>query len=168
MSGPQGSDQGKRALGRPRGGHSAPLAGTVPSSLHAECTTGKPHGQLWYCLHLDSIFSLATPTVGSLGICHLLYRWSLSLFPPGFTPISLESSAEGVTPGVHHACVHHNIARSACVFGCLSICGHNTDDSILIWTILNFPSLPMAIVVTSFQKTESDPEVIQNLLLFML
>ena len=118
---------------------------TVPSLLRAECTTEKPHGQTWYCLHVDSIFSLASPPVGSLGICHLLYRWSLSLFLPGFTPNSLESSAEGVVPGVHHTCVHHNIAKSAHVFECLSICGRNTDNSTLIWTILNFPSLPMAI-----------------------
>ena len=88
VSGPQGSDQRKSDLGRPRGGHSAPLMATVPALLPAKCTTGEPHGQIQHYLHLDSIFSLAIPTVGSLGICQLLYRWSLSPFPPGFTPIS--------------------------------------------------------------------------------
>lgn len=59
---------------------------------------------LWEGLVVDSLLTLwarfphhsvlsapATPIFGSLGIFHLFYRRSVSLFPPGFTPVSLES-----------------------------------------------------------------------------
>lgn len=109
-----------------------------------------------------SIFSLATPTVGSSVFLFVNAQLIFST-PPVFTHLP-RVICRGATPGyITHLSITTSIGLRVCLD--VSICGHNTDDSTLIWRILNFPSSQWQSAVTSSQQTESDPEATQNLLL---
>lgn len=129
----------------PHNGQCAHLLRTISATLCAEVTTVKPHGNtLFICIPLSPYL----PHPLGISSHFFLALENVYHYPSFFLPISLESSALGSHPTqnalICWAHAHRNSTTDICTWVQMSTLGCNTENSNLIWAILNLRFPPYA------------------------